>query len=172
MTKLIHSKGTFNEWLLPEKLYHGTSDIYLDSILKEGLKINHEDKNSMLSLPLIYLTTSLEMASDFAKSVSHRKKGNPIVIEINSKILEADSIGFDWNISLKLCSQCITYQKSIEVNSIVKNIESIKNAKMIFDEPENLNIPVVWNMLEESTWLHLEKIGYQDNRNKVKKIKL
>ena len=62
MTKLIHSKGTFNEWLLPEKLYHGTSDIYLDSILKEGLKINHEDKNSMLSLPLIYLTTSLEMA--------------------------------------------------------------------------------------------------------------
>ncbi len=135
-------------------------------------KINHEDKNSMLSLPLIYLTTSLEMASDFAKSVSHRKKGNPIVIEINSKILEADSIGFDWNISLKLCSQCITYQKSIEVNSIVKNIESIKNAKMIFDEPENLNIPVVWNMLEESTWLHLEKIGYQDNRNKIKKIKL
>ena len=89
MTNLIHSKGIFNEWLLPEKLYHGTSDIYLDSILKEGLKINHEDKNSMLSLPLIYLTTSLEMASDFAKSVSHRKKGNPIVIEINSKYLSA-----------------------------------------------------------------------------------
>ena len=104
--------------------------------------------------------------------LSVSQKGNPIVIEINSKILEADSIGFDWNISLKLCSQCITYQKNIEVNSILKNIESIKNAKMIFDEPENLNTPVVWNMLEERTWSHLEKIGYQYTPNKVKKIKL
>lgn len=172
MTNLIHKVGVYNEWLLPEKLYHGTSDIYLDSILKEGLKINHENKNSMLSLSFIYLTTSLEMAADFSKSVSHRQKGNPIIVEIDPQSLEADLIGFDLNISLMLCSQCITYQNNITIKNIIKDISSIEHGKMIFDNPENLNIPIVWNMKESRTLSHLEKIGYKSNSEiQRKKIK-
>ena len=31
---------------------------------------------------------------------------------------------------------------------------------MIFEEPDNLMIPVVWNLHETKTLAHLESIGY------------
>lgn len=169
MTNLIHKKGSFNEYLLPEKVYHGTCDTYLDSIVKHGLKINNEQKNSALSLPYIYLTTSIEMANDFAKSVSFKKGGKPIVLEIETQSLSADSIGFDYNISLLLCSQCITYQQSINVFNVITNLDQILLGKMLFNEPNELNTPVVWNLKEPRTIQHLQNIGYQnDSKNHMK----
>lgn len=159
MKNLIYKKGSYTEWLLPEKLYHGTTDRYIDDILEEGLKISHEKKNSALSLPLIYMTSSIEMAKNFAESVTHRKGGNPIILEIESEKLESDCIGFDWNISLRLSSQCVTYQKNILVTNIITDLKNIKQAQMLFEEPENLKIPVVWNLKESQTISHLEKIG-------------
>lgn len=180
MSKLINKQGTYKQWLLPEKLYHGTSDIYLEDILKNGLMINHEKKNSALSLPYIYLTSSIEMAKGFAQSVAYKKSGNPIIVEIESEKLEADEIGFDVNISLRLCSQCITYNKKIDIKNIIMNVDGILPALMIFNEPEQLKVPVVWNMNEERTIQHLEKIGYKkqskkeyfignENKNKIKR---
>lgn len=171
MNQLIYKKGNYTEWLLPEKLYHGTTDNYIESILQQGLKINSENKNSALSLPMIYLTTSLEMAKSFAESVSYRRGGNPIILEIKSDNLESDSIGFDWNISLRLASQCMTYQKNIEIDKIIKNLIHIDQAKMLFDEPKDLTIPVVWNLKEERTKNHLKEIGYQ-LEEKTRKMKM
>lgn len=172
MINLINKKGNYNNWLLPDKLYHGTTDIYLESILKEGLKINHKEKNSVASMPLIYLTTSIEMAKSFGNSVAYRKKGNPIILEINSDLLEADLIGFDWNISLELSSQCITYNKEkIEVQKIITDLNNIKEAKMIFNEPQDLTTPVMWNLNEERAIKHLELIGYV-KKEMIKKNKI
>lgn len=162
MNNLIYKKSNFNEWLLPEKVYHGTTDKYVESILKEGLKINHEEKNSALSLPLIYLTTSIEMAKDFAKSVSFKKQGNPIILEIDSESLVADSMCFDLNISLRLCSQCITYQENIKTFKVIKDLDYILPGKMIFNDPLELTTPVVWNLKEKRTIEHLKLIGYDD----------
>lgn len=171
MNTLIYKKGNFNEWLLPNKVYHGTTDKYLNSILKDGLKINHEAKNSALSMPLIYLTTSIEMAKDFAKSVSFKKQGNPIILEIDSESLLADSIGFDLNISLRLCSQCITYQDNIKIEKVIIELNDILPCKMIFNEPQDLNTPVVWNIKEVRTREYLKSIGYELNStNKKNKL--
>lgn len=169
MSELINKQGRFNEYLLPEKVYHGTSDNYLDNILKQGIRINNEQKNSALSLPYVYLTTSIEMANDFAKSVSFKKGGKPVVLEIDTNTLLADSIGFDYNISLLLCSQCITYQDNIKQFNVIKNLENLLPGKMLFNEPHELNIPVVWNLKEPRTIEHLKNIGYTfDKHNEIK----
>lgn len=175
MSKMIHIKGIYSEWLMPEKLYHGTTDVYLENLMLEGLKINNDNKNSALSRPFVYLTSSIEMAKSFAQSVAFRKGGSPIILEVDSTTLEADYIGFDLNISLRLCTQCMTYQKRIPINNVIKELENIGEAKMLFNEPEDLNIPVVWKLNEQRTREHLKRIGYEiieeqnnDGKNKLK----
>lgn len=169
MSKLIHKKGNDNEWLLPEKLYHGTTDNCLESILLSGLKINEKERNSLLSLPMVYLTTSIEMAKGFANSVAFKKGGNPIIIEIDSERLDADLIRFDWNISLLLSSQCIAYSGNIKIKEVITHLDNIKTCQMIFKEPEDINIPVVWDLKNKNTLPHIEKFGIYLKENKILK---
>ncbi len=167
---LIKKEGNFCRWIMPEVLYHGTTDFYLESINKEGLSIKSEQKNSALSSPSIYLTTSIEMAKHFAEVVSNRKKSNPIILEINSDELNPDLIGFDLNMSLRHCSQFITYQEKINNFKIIKDLKDIKESKMIFDEPKDLNIPIVWDINEQRILNFLMENGFKENKQKKHKI--
>ena len=167
---LIKKEGRFSSWVLPNVLYHGTTDFYLESINKEGLSIKSEQKNSALSSPSIYLTTSIEMAKHFAEVVSNRKKSNPIILEINSDELNPDLIGFDLNMSLRNCSQFITYQEKINNFKIIKELKDIKESKMIFDEPKDLSIPMVWNINEQRILNFLMENGFKENKQKKHKI--
>lgn len=167
---LIKKEGNFCRWIMPEVLYHGTTDFYLESINKEGLLIKSEQKNSALSSPSIYLTTSIEMAKHFAEVVSNRKKSNPIILEINSDELNPDLIGFDLNMSLRHCSQFITYQEKINNFKIIKDLKDIKESKMIFDEPKDLNIPIVWDINEQRILNFLMENGFKENKQKKHKI--
>lgn len=83
-------------------------------------------------MPAIYLTTSIEMAKHFAEVISNRKKSNPIILEIDSNDLNPDLIGFDLNMSLRHCSQFITYQEKIKNFKVIKDLDKIKESKMIF----------------------------------------
>ena len=167
---LIKKEGKFSNWVLPNFLYHGTSESYLNSIIEEGLSIKSEQKNSALSSPAIYLTTSIEMAKHFAEVVSNRKKSNPIILEINSDELNPDLIGFDLNMSLRNCSQFITYQEKINNFKIIKDLKDIKESKMIFDEPKDLSIPMVWNINEQRILNFLIENGFKENKQKKHKI--
>jgi hypothetical protein len=67
-------------------LYHGTSDIFLDSILANGITPgldngNVSDSNSDTSV--VYVTHDLKEAKFFAENVSRDKGGSPIVVEVN-----------------------------------------------------------------------------------------
>ena len=171
MSKLIHMKGKYSEWLLPQKLYHGTTDVYLDGLLSEGLKINNENKNSALSMRFIYLTSSIELAKSFANSVAFKKGGKSIILEIDATTIDPDYINFDLNISLRLCTQCMTYEKSIPISKILENLDNIGQATMLFNEPEHLNVPVIWNLSEERTKEHLNHIGWKKQEKVNSKFK-
>lgn len=166
--KLIKREGNFCKWIMPDVLYHGTTDYYLESIKKEGLVIKSEQKNSALSIPAIYLTTSIEMAKHFAEVISNRKKTNPIILEIDSNELNPDLIGFDLNMSLRYCSQFITYQEKIENFKVIKNLEKIKESKMIFDEPKELSVPMVWDINDKRVFELLIEKGFKEKNNSPK----
>lgn len=166
--ELIKKEGNFCKWIMPDVLYHGTTYYYLESINKEGLVVKSEQKNSALSIPAIYLTTSIEMAKHFAEVISNRKKSKPVILEVNSNELNPDLIGFDLNMSLKHCSQFITYQEKINNFKIIRNLEKIKESKMIFDEPKDLNIPMVWDINEKRILDFLMENGFKEKNLKKK----
>lgn len=158
---MLQHKYEGKEWLSPDKLYHGTSDIYLDSILTEGLMFKPDQKNSSISSDFVYLTSSLEMAKSFGNSVSYRKGGKAIVLEVESKNLEAKLIDFDLNICLRFCSECIVYQGTIKKFNVIKDLSCIGDCFMLFNEPEDLNTPVVWDLSQSRAKEHLKRIGFE-----------
>lgn len=66
---------------VPDTLYHGTADIYLPSIQREGLK----EKDGRI----VHLTNDRLLASKTGK-----RHGNPIVLSIDAKRMKEDGLKF------------------------------------------------------------------------------
>lgn len=66
---------------MPITLYHGTSDLYLDEILKNGLKEP-------------YLTNSIDLASYYAEVTTDDVSGNEIILEV---VVDTDFLRIDEN---------------------------------------------------------------------------
>ena len=66
----------------PEVLYHGTVDRFLDSIKENGLIKGKRQ--------YIHLSKDVETA----RAVGSRRRGNPVILEVNSKMMKSDGFKF------------------------------------------------------------------------------
>lgn len=93
-------------------LYHGTSDIYLESIQENGLTPgqNNGNVNSKHSdSSYVYVTNEHKEAADFAAYTASNVGGNPIVLHLNinedlllpdDNVLDYDIFDFDKTIEI------------------------------------------------------------------------
>lgn len=162
--------GKFNKWILPEKLYHGTSSIFIQSLKKNGLTVNQK-RNSILSDEFsIYLTTSLSMAKSYAKTAT-KNGGNPIILEVNANNLKADNISFDYNLSRILTSEAIKYSETIKEFKIIKNLDYIKDELMNLNDPVDFNQLVVWDLTQKNVYDYIKNLKQIKNLNfKINKL--
>lgn len=66
----------------PSKLYHGTTEAALAQILLDGL------------LPMSRQLVHLSASRDTAAQVAHRRKGPHVILEIDTRAMEADGLQF------------------------------------------------------------------------------
>ena len=66
----------------PEVLYHGTVDRFLDSIKEKGLIKGKRQ--------YIHLSKDVETA----RAVGSRRRGNPVILEVDSKMMKSDGFKF------------------------------------------------------------------------------
>ena len=99
MKRLVVSSYNFD---FPEKLYHATFKVYLDSIKKHGLLSKSPNINwEGLSIDAIYLSDDPESAESFCEvaEVSDEVWNSGIIIfEINTSDLNLDLLDEDENI--------------------------------------------------------------------------
>ena len=89
---------------VPDILYHGTADIYLLSIQKEGLKRKNRQ--------FVHLTDNRIMAME-----SGKRHGNPVVLTIDSGKMKEDGIKF-WK-----RGNCIWLTERVEIQHILTDRE-------------------------------------------------
>lgn len=66
---------------VPDTLYHGTADIYLHCILKDGVK--RKDRQ------FVHLTDDIILAMETGK-----RHGNPVILTVNAKKMKEDGFQF------------------------------------------------------------------------------
>lgn len=94
-------------------LYHGTSDIFLDSIKENGLTPGNDNGNSNSKnsdSSYVYVTNSRSDAEDFARFTAEQKGGKPIVLSlnINEELLVPDENTLNYDI--------FDYDKTLELS--------------------------------------------------------
>lgn len=90
---------------LPEYLYHATYELYLKSIMKNGLGGNNLRKNWSDSKDnTVYLSTDPNIAESFAETSELADddfidNNDIIILQINTKFLDKNKLHLDSNIS-------------------------------------------------------------------------
>ena len=85
---MIKLKDILNEVINPQKVYHTTTKSRLDSILKDGLKVNSEKGFSMGSLG--WMKTAYKMVPIFVslKPGKYKEETDGVILEIDASGLE------------------------------------------------------------------------------------
>lgn len=141
---LVEKRGSGGVWRLPERLYHGTSDIHLLDIFENGLGGVGMERRSALSTGSLYLSSSMEFAKSYAMGSAHNRSGIPIILEVSSLDLVGDLISFDWNLCLRNCSVSIRYEGVVD-RFLVHGVEGVGEYQILFEEPDNFyEPPLCW----------------------------
>ena len=106
-TKVTKKKTTST---IPDIAYHGTSSIYLNSILSKGLMAGESDSNyakqGIYHPDLVFFSTRIGEALHHSLATAQQKKGVPVILEF--KIPDKDQIIADFDLE-KLTGKDIYY---------------------------------------------------------------
>ena len=95
--EILHSDDLKNTDI--KFVYHGTSSIYINNILKYGIKPNPDNTvyNNIKHKNKIFLTTDLNIAKYYAETITSIKDGDEIVLEVDFKALNKNKFVVDYD---------------------------------------------------------------------------
>lgn len=98
---ILLNKTSKKQIKMPKTIYHGTSSVYLDEILKKGIVPKPENTAFKIKhKKYIFLTTSFESAYFYARSAAAKYMNSnslPIILEINGEKLNKNKVKFDYD---------------------------------------------------------------------------
>jgi hypothetical protein len=133
----IHDAIT-QQIFVPDRLYHGTTDVRLAAIMIDGLRPNYPDKESMLSDYGVYLACDPNVALDMARAAAARHGGAPLVLSIRADELSGEYLMLDFNMpSGSHWSMSVVYRATLTPDMIaVEDVLGIDGNGVIPFNPE------------------------------------